>query len=204
MILSQPSSSWLRFDAPANFSRFTHVIRKAEYYRASGKHSNHRLRRFVLASAIVFVVALVFQFFLRQLFFYPLKVSGDSMSPEIQPGDKRYFIYPKLTNIQAGDVVLVRSRTAQVEYLCRLVAADGDKVRIQEGRLMINGNTVKELNPTLKVPEDRAYFFPETEVRPNHFFCLNDNARNSADSRLHGIFERSQIIAKLFKPRLFF
>ena len=180
------------------------MIRKAEYYRASGKHSNHKLRRFVLAAVIAVVVAFVFQFFLRQLFFYPLKVTGDSMSPEIQPGDKRYFIYPKLTNIQAGDVVLVRSRTAQVEYLCRLVAADGDKVRIQEGRLMINGNTVKELNPALKVPEDRAYFFPETEVRPNHFFCLNDNARNSADSRLHGIFERSQIIAKLFKPRLFF
>ncbi len=180
------------------------MIRKAEYYRASGKHSNHKLRRFVLAVVIVILVALVLQFFLRQLFFYPLKITGDSMSPEIQAGDRRYFIYPKLTHIQAGDVVLVRSRTAEIEYLCRIIAVDGDKVRIQDGRLIINGNAGRELNPALKVPEDTAFHFPETEVRPNHFFCLNDNARNSADSRLHGIFERNQIIAKLFKPRLFF
>lgn len=158
----------------------------------------------MLAFAIVLVVALLFQFFLRQLFFYPLKVTGDSMSPEIQTGDKRYFIYPKLTSMQTGDIVLVRARTADVEYLCRIVAVDGDKVRIQEGRLSINGKPVKELNPALKVPEDTAYQFPETEVRPNHFFCLNDNVRNSADSRSHGIFERNQIIGKLFKPRFFF
>ncbi len=180
------------------------MIRKAEYYRASGRHSNNRLRRFVLAAVIVVIVALVFQFFLRQLFFYPLKVTGDSMSPEIQPGDKRYFVYPKLTSIQPGDIVLVRSRTAEVEYLCRIVAVDGDKVRIHEGRLLINGTAGRELNPALKVPEDTAFYFPETEVRPNHFFCLNDNARNSADSRLHGIFGRNQIIARLFRPRLFF
>ncbi|MFO1471335.1 MAG: signal peptidase I [Turneriella sp.] len=180
------------------------MIRKAEHYRASGKNNHHRFRRFALASAIVIVVALLFQFFLRQLFFYPLKVTGDSMSPEIQAGEKRYFVYPKLATIKTGDVVLVRSRKAEVDYLCRIVAVDGDKVRIQEGRLILNGNPGRELNPALKVPEDTAYQFPEAEVRPNHFFCLNDNARNSADSRLHGIFERGQIVAKLFKPRLFF
>jgi len=202
--LCLPQSTRLSFDAPAVLPRFPHVIRKAEYYRASGKHSNHKLRRFVLAAVIVVLVALVFQFVLRQLFFYPLKITGDSMSPEIRAGDRRYFVYPKLTSIQSGDVVLVRSRTAEVEFLCRIIAVDGDKVRIQDGRLIINGNAVRELNAALKVPEDMAYNFPETEVRPNHFFCLNDNVRNSADSRLHGIFERSQIIAKLFRPRLFF
>lgn len=126
------------------------------------------------------------------------------MSPEIQTGDKRYFIYPKLTIVKTSDIVLVRSRSANVEYLCRIVGTDGDKIRIHEGRLIINGNIVKELNPVLKIDADPAYYLAETEIRPNHFFCLNDNAHNSADSRLHGAFERSQIVAKLFKPRFFF
>ena len=180
------------------------MIRKAEHYRGSGKSGHHRFRRLFLALALVFAVALVLQFVLRQLFFYPLRVSGDSMSPEIQTGDKRYFIYPKLATIGSGDIVLVRSRTADTEFLCRIVAVDGDKVRIEQGKLLLNGSAVKDLNPLLSIPEDPAFQMGEVEIRPNHFFCLNDNARNSADSRLHGAFERNQIVAKLFQPRLFF
>jgi len=44
----------------------------------------------------------------------------------------------------------------------------------------------------------------EVEVRPNFFFCLNDNTQNTNDSRTQGIFARSQIVAKIFKPKFFF
>lgn len=180
------------------------MIRKAEYYRASGKHSNQRFRRFFLAVVLVLCAAFVLQLIFRQLFFYPLKINGDSMAPEIQSGDKRYFIYPKLTTVGAGDIVLVQAKNAPVQYLCRIVALDGDKVLVQAGQLIINGKTTRELNSLLKIPEDRGYAMAEVEVRPNHFFCLNDNAQNTADSRVHGAFERAQIVAKLFRPRLFF
>ncbi len=180
------------------------MIRKAEYYRASGKASNKKWRRLLLASVLVVVVAILIQVILRQLFFYPLSVTSDAMAPEIKPGDKRYFVYPKLTSVATGDIVLVKSPRADVELLCRVTATDGDRVQIKQGKLLLNGSATRELTPRTTDARDLSYELPETEVRPNFFFCMNDNHLNTNDSRAHGIFARSQIIAKVFKPFLLF
>ena len=180
------------------------MIRKAEYYRASGKAGQKRWRQYLLAFALVAVAALAIQFLLRQLLFYPLKISADSMSPEIPTGDKRYFIHPKLTTVSAGDVVLVRASASDVDFLCRIVAVDGDKVKVSAGQLFVNGQIKKSFEPRLAIPEDRSFEMNEVEVRPNFFFCLNDNHRNTRDSRTVGQFARGQIIAKIFRPTLFF
>jgi signal peptidase I len=180
------------------------VIRKAEYYRASGKASNKKWRRLLLASVLVALVAILIQLILRQLFFYPLSVTSDAMAPEIKPGDKRYFIYPKLTSTGSGDIVLVKSARADIEMLCRIIATDGDRVQIKQGKLTINGSVARDLTPRTTDVRDLSYHLPETEVRPNFFFCLNDNHLNTNDSRAHGIFARSQIAAKVSKPFLLF
>lgn len=180
------------------------MIRKAEYYRASGRPGNKKWSRYALIFLFVSASAFVLQFVLRQLLFYPLRVDSDSMQPEIQRGDKRYFVYPKLTTVVKGDIVLVNSIAATVQYLCRVVAIDGDKVKINEGQLIVNSKAERQLNPRLKLEQDRSFFLAEVEVRPNYFFCMNDNDRNSDDSRQHGIFERRQIAAKLIRPKAFF
>lgn len=153
---------------------------------------------------LVVAAACVLQLVLRQLLFFPLRISGDSMAPEIQSGDKRYFIYAKLSPPAIGDIVLVESATADVQYLCRLVGLDGDKIKIENAKLIVNGAEKKTLKPRLNLPADVSFSMPEAEVRPNHFFCLNDNEQNTNDSRLHGIFERRRIIARAFRPALFF
>ncbi len=180
------------------------MIRKAEYYRASGKAGQKKWRAYALSFVIVTVIAFLLQFIFRQLFFYPLKISSDSMTPEIQSGDKRYFIHPKLTTVVAGDVVLVRSPATDADFLCRVAAVDGDKVKIAAGQFFVNGQVKKSFEPRLAIPEDRSFAMNEIEVRPNYFFCLNDNYRNTRDSRTAGIFERGQITAKIIKPTLFF
>lgn len=126
------------------------------------------------------------------------------MAPEILAGSKRYFLHAKLGKIGIGDIVLVRSSRADVEYLCRVVALDGDKVQIVAGKFLVNGQTKIELKPRLSIPEDLSFKMQEVEVRPNFFFCLNDNTQNTNDSRTQGIFARSQIVAKIFKPKFFF
>lgn len=180
------------------------MIRKAEYYRASGKAGQKKWRAYALSLVIILVAGLLLQFFFRKLLFYPMKVSSDSMVPEIQSGDKRYFIHPKLTTVAVGDVVLVRPPATEGDFLCRVAAIDGDKVKITAGQFFVNGEVKKKFEPRLQIPEDRSFNMPEIEVRPNYFFCLNDNFQNSRDSRTAGIFERGQITAKVFKPTLFF
>ena len=180
------------------------MIRKAEYYRASGKTGQKKWRAYVLSLVIILVAGLLLQLVFRKLLFYPMKVSSDSMAPEIQSGDKRYFIHPKLTTVVLGDIVLVRPNSAEADFLCRVAAVDGDKVKIAAGQFFVNGQVKKIFEPRLQIPEDRSFYMPEIEVRPNYFFCLNENFRNSRDSRTAGIFERGQITAKVFRPTLFF
>lgn len=180
------------------------MIRKAEYYRASGKASNKKWRRVFLASVLVVVVAIFIQVILRQLFFYPLRVTSDAMVPQIKPGDKSYFIYPKLSSPSTGDIVLVKSAKADIQLLCRIIATDGDRLQIQHGKLVVNGSVIRDLLPKTNDSRDLSFFMPETEVRPNFFFCMNDNHLNTNDSRSHGIFARNQILAKAFKPALMF
>ena len=180
------------------------MIRKAEYYRASGKSGQKKWRAYAISLVIILAAAFVLQLVFRQLFFFPLRVSSDSMAPEIQSGDKRYFIHPKLTNVAVGDVVLVRAAGAQLDYLCRVAAVDGDKVKIVSGQFFVNGQSKRTFEPRVAIAEDRSFQMSETEVRPNFFFCLNDNHKNTNDSRTVGVFERGQISAKVFKPTLFF
>lgn len=180
------------------------MIRKAEYYRASGKAGQKRWRAYALSFVIIVVIAFVLQFIFRQLFFYPLKISSDSMLPEIQSGDKRYFIHPKLTTVAVGDVVLVRTPAAEADFFCRIAAVDGDKVKISNGQFFVNGQLKKTLEPRVAMPEDRSFNMNEVEIRPNYVFCLNDNYRNTRDSRTAGAFERGQITAKVIKPKFFF
>lgn len=180
------------------------MIPKARHYRVSKTGSARTWRRRLLALVFVIAIASVLQFLFRHLFFYPLRISTDSMQPEIASGDKRYFASPRLVEPRVGDIVLIELASAEVQLLCRVIAADGDKVEVKEGRLYINGNEARSLNPAVALPADLAWQFAEIEVRPEHVFCLNDNARNTNDSRLHGSFSRRQIEAILVKPRFFF
>lgn len=126
------------------------------------------------------------------------------MQPEIATGDKRYFTYPRLLQPKPGDIVLIRLAHAEAQLLCRLIAVDADKVSVQQGRVYLNGKADRTLNYALASEVDLAYHLPETEVRPNYVFCMNDNARNTNDSRLHGSFARHQIEAVLVRPTFFF
>lgn len=126
------------------------------------------------------------------------------MEPKILTNDKKYFIYPRLSAVKKDDVVLLRMQNADAELLCRVVAVDGDKVQIERGELFVNGGAVRRLIPRFEGSEDKNFHLSELEVRPNFIFCLNDNAANTNDSRVHGIFSRGQIIGKLINPIFFF
>jgi signal peptidase I len=182
----------------------TQMIQKARHYRASGKGGSRKWKRYALIAAFILFIALVLQFAFRHLFFYPLKIATDSMQPEIATGDKRYFTHPRLLQPKPGDVVLIKPAHADMQLLCRIIGTDGDRISIREGRLYLNGKEIRSLNFAVKAEADLSYHLAETEVRPNYVFCMNDNSRNTNDSRLHGSFTRAQIEAVMVRPMLFF
>ena len=88
--------------------------------------------------------------------------------------------------------------TADVNFIKRVVAEPGDRLRIEGGIPIVNG-----------VKADEGFIKPcgsgggcdlpkEIVIPPDHYFMMGDNRGESDDSRFWGPVSRDQIIGKAF------
>jgi len=115
-----------------------------------------------------------------------VKVKGDAMAPAISDGDvvfinKMAYFYQKP---ERGDVVAfhcdVYSEDEEGSILLRRVAAsEGDRVRITDGRLYVNGVVYEGYS------EHNVYLEPmdETRIGRGRVFVLSDSQTAVLDSR---------------------
>src|SRR5579862_7828821 len=106
----------------------------------SAAHSVFSLLGNVAASIVLAVVVIVF-------LYQPVKVEGTSMMPGLTDQERIFinkFVY-KLEPISRGDVIVFRyPLDPSKSYIKRVVALAGDKVRIDDGMLYVNGRRVRE------------------------------------------------------------
>lgn len=128
------------------------------------------------------------------------RISGTSMAPTFDNGDKVLFL--RLTKtFKPGDVVVIKTKS-KTRLILRVVAVAGDMVYIdpQDKKLYINGEVVKESNIYTKTQVlDESVEYPIT-VEKDHVFALGDNREKSEDSRLKeiGQVSQDQIVGKVF------
>jgi len=142
---------------------------------------------------ISLVVSILFIIFLYQ----PVKVEGTSMMPTLADQERVFinkFVY-KLEPINRGDVVVFRyPRDVSKSYIKRVVAVEGDRVRIDDGLVYVNDAPL----PEAYVPE--AYWdtrsYPETVVPAHAYFVLGDHRNLSNDSRDFGPVGEQYIYGK--------
>ncbi len=142
---------------------------------------------------ISLIVSILFIIFLYQ----PVKVEGTSMMPTLADQERVFinkFVY-KLEPIHRGDVVVFRyPRDVSKSYIKRVIAVEGDRVRIEDGLVYVNDAPL----PEPYVPE--AYWdtrsYPETVVPQHAYFVLGDHRNLSNDSRDFGPVKEQYIYGK--------
>ncbi len=146
--------------------------------------------RDLLISAFASVLIITF-------LYQPVRVEGISMLPRLEDRDRLFinkFVY-HFEAIERGDVIVFRyPRDPDRSYIKRVAALSGDSVRIDSGRVFVNGKPIREPYVPPQYRDDRS--MPEMIVPANSYFVLGDHRNIASDSRDFGPVDRSLIYGK--------
>ena len=164
----------------------------------------------------------------------PFRIPSASMEPTLLVGDfllvnkqvgteVKPRIFPPASVIHRGDVVVFHYPVdASLHLVKRVIGLPGDRLRLRDGRVYINGSAIAEpyavFRPSL--PDSYRDDFPrlvsadpgvdsrwwiemrsivshgEVTVPQDSYFVLGDNRNDSEDSRYWGFVPRSAIVGK--------
>ncbi len=180
------------------------------------------LLELVLIVAVALGLALGIQAFLVK----PYRIPSPSMVPTLEIGQRVLVnrIGMRFTDPDVGDVVVfhpprgaeeenacgagqprpgavcgrpTRER-ADVNFIKRVVAGPGDRVRVVQGRVIRNGRPVREPYIHSCGGGDACNFPRDVTVPPDHYFMMGDNRGASDDSRFWGPVPRDWFIGGAF------
>ena len=153
----------------------------------SGWHS--WLRDLVVSVAIsAFIIIFLYQ---------PVRVEGTSMLPMLQDQDRLFInkIAYRVGEIHEGDVVVFQyPRDHSKSYIKRVIALPGDDLRVDHGRVYVNGKRLKESYVPSRYMDDRSE--SEMVLPANEYWVMGDHRSISSDSRDFGPVDRSLIYGK--------
>ena len=147
------------------------------------------LRDLVISIAVaVFVIVFLYQ---------PVKVEGTSMLPGLEDQERIFinkFVY-RWEPIARGDIVVFRfPRDTSKSYIKRVIGVPGDRVRMDDGQVYVNGRLLSESYVPSEFFDHRS--FSEFSVPADSYFLLGDHRSMSRDSREFGPVERRYIYGK--------
>ncbi len=115
-------------------------------------------------------------------------VSGNSMMNTYENGDM--FVAIRNADIEKGDVIVF---TWDDEVLIkRVIATEGDVVRIEDGVVRVNGLPIEE-----KYAVGDSGDMQRTEIGEGMIFVMGDNREHSYDSRKFGAISLENVIGKV-------
>ena len=143
------------------------------------------------------LIAVIASVFMILFLYQPVRVEGTSMLPRLEDHDRLFinkFVY-HFEAIQRGDVVVFRyPRDPEKSYIKRVIAVPGDRLRIDRGDVILNGQRLSEPYVPDEYRDSRS--LPEIVVPPDYYYMMGDHRSISSDSREFGPVERDLIYGK--------
>ncbi len=149
---------------------------------------------------VVFAIAIFL--FLYLLILQPHKIKGQSMEPNFHDGE--FLLTDKITyrfsEPKRGDVVVFEAPgTNGEEFIKRIIGLPNETISIQNGKILINGEVIKEnYLPESLLTEGGAFLRngQSITVPENHYFVMGDNRTASSDSRTWGFVAKNKITGR--------
>lgn len=189
---------------------------------ARPKQQNHRGS--VIELVTIVAVALGLALGIQAVLVKPFRIPSESMVPTLQIGqrvlvDRVTFRYGEP---ERGDVVVFKppagadenacgvrhsaesscprptAKRSDTNFIKRVVALGGDRIRVVEGRVILNGKRLKE--PFIR-PDSTCGLCnlpQEITIPKGMFFMMGDNRGESADSREWGPVPKKWLIGQAF------
>ena len=130
--------------------------------------------------------------------FQVARVEGQSMAPTLADQDR--LIVNKLAyrmgEPRRGDIVMLHyPLNPDKSFVKRVIAEEGDSVRIVNGQVYVNNVPMTD---DFVPPEFRSHDdFGPTVIREGYYFVLGDHRNNSSDSRHWGEVPKKYIIGRV-------
>ncbi|MGQ0732531.1 MAG: signal peptidase I [Acidobacteriota bacterium] len=145
-----------------------------------------------LASAAVYATLIV------TFGFQVARVEGQSMAPTLADQDRLIVnkLAYRLSDPQRSDIVMLYyPLNPEKSFVKRVIAEEGDTVRIVDGRVYVND---VPLHDDYVPPEYRSHDDWGPQVIPEgYYFVMGDHRNNSSDSRHWGFVPKKYIIGKV-------
>jgi signal peptidase I len=157
-----------------------------------------RVQEEIVAWVKTLVSAAVYAVLIVTFGFQVARVEGQSMSPTLEDQDRlivNKLVY-RIGEPRRGDIVMLYyPLDPNKSFVKRVIAEEGDTVRIVEGRVYVNDVPLQDdyVPPEFRSHDDLA----AKVIEPGYYFVLGDHRNNSSDSRHWGLVPKKYIIGKV-------
>jgi signal peptidase I len=143
--------------------------------------------KYIKEIGVCIIAALLITLVFIKFFFQISEVEGVSMMPTLNNKDR--IVVDKISynfnEPKRGDVVIIKyPADIREKYVKRIVAKEGDRVKVEDNRFYLNGKPQEEPYINEKLIKG---FFSEAVVPDNTIFVLGDNRNESIDSRFKDV-----------------
>jgi signal peptidase I len=175
------------------------LIARRRLEPAAGRRHDYAFSA-ALVAGLLFVVALdvLLMWSVTAFLFQHARIDGAAMSPTLNNGDRLIVdksVYRRQVPRRGDVVMLYYPLNPNKTFVKRVIAEEGDQIRIVDGRVYTND-----------VPVDDQYVAAEYRSHDNYgpqvvpqgyYFVMGDHRNNSSDSRHWGFVPRKYIVGKL-------